>query len=549
VRYTWEQRLIFDANAGDFVFQYVIVETEYLDYANFYTQSDCDTYCYSNVMNPGNDPIAQSFYVSAKDHKDGVFISSVDMYFKNKGDLPIELQIRPMENGYPSSNTVIPGASVMLESEDINISELPNTSNDMTMTRFAFPSPVYLNSGYDYSFVVITDDYAYDFYLSELGKQVLGGTTYISKQPFLGSLFKSQNERTWNAIQDEDIMFKMNMCVFNPVDGSIYLNENKSKISSNVVYDSIEIQSDAIELPSTKMTYKYKGTSNTTGELDDQFTTISPDKKTDLSIRKVVTDANNTNSFDLHVDLHTDNSDVSPMFFQNRQNFVAIENHINSTGLSYDKFTITNTGTGYTENASVTITSNIGYGANAYAEVYEGNVINIIVDNAGTGYVDNAFAIIEGSGTGAEVEIITEVGASGGPSWARYISKTVTLVEGFDAGDLRVFLTANKPAGSNVQVYYKVRNWLDPEKIDDKYWNRMVQKTGEFTYSVDGEQIEYEYRPSLTSNNIVYSTDLATYKTFNQFVIKVTLSSIDTVPSKIPYVYDLRAIALPEDAY
>jgi hypothetical protein len=94
-----------------------------------------------------------------------------------------------------------------------------------------------------------------------------------------------------------------------------------------------------------------------------------------------------------------------------------------------------------------------------------------------------------------------------------------------------------------------VRNWLDPDPIEDKNWVRMIQKTEEFTYSTDGEQIEYEYRPSLTSNNITYSTDTATYKTFNQYVVKITLSSKDTVPSKVPYVYDIRAIALPEDAY
>jgi hypothetical protein len=181
--------------------------------------------------------------------------------------------------------------------------------------------------------------------------------------------------------------------------------------------------------------------------------------------------------------------------------------------------------------------------------VLEGNVINIIVDNSGTGYVGNVFAVIEGDGEGALLDVSTEVATSGGPSLARYISKTITLMDDFDGGDLRIFVTAVKPPGSNVQVYYKVRNWLDPEPIENRNWVKMVQATGEFTYSTDGEQIEFEYRPSLTSNNIVYATDVNTYKTFNQFVIKVVLSSVDTVPSKIPYVYDLRAIALPEDAY
>ena len=110
-------------------------------------------------------------------------------------------------------------------------------------------------------------------------------------------------------------------------------------------------------------------------------------------------------------------------------------------------------------------------------------------------------------------------------------------------------LTAVKPAGSNVQVYYKVHNSNDGELIADKNWVRLVQKTSEFTFSTAGEQIEYEYRPSLTSNTITYSTETATYKSFNQFAIKVVLSSNDTVASKLPYVYDVRAIALPGDIY
>jgi hypothetical protein len=458
-----------------------------------------------------------------------------------------------MVNGQPSSVDIIPGATVILEPEDIVVSETPNVSNSMTYTRFTFPSPVYLNSGFEYSFVVVTDDFGYDYYLSEIGKQVLNGTTYISKQPFLGSLFKSQNQRTWTAVQDEDIMFRINQCQFGPTIGSLQLEEDKIKLakqtSVNVYYDAFEMQSDAIELPSTRVVYNYKGTANATGEMDDTFTFIRPDKRNDLDYRKVINAVNDSNSFKMKVDMTTSNPEVSPIFFQNRQNLVAIENIINNTGLSYDKFTITNLGTNYSSNAAVVISSDIGYGANAYAEVFEGNVINIIVDNAGTGYVDNVSAEIVGDGSGAGVEVITETSPSGGPSLTRYISKTVTLVEGFDAGDLRVFLTAVKPPGCNVQVYYKVRNWLDPNPIESLSWRRMIQQTNEFTYSLDGEQIEYEYRPSLTSNNIVYNTELATYKTFNQYAIKVTLSSVDTVPSKVPYVYDLRAIALPEDAY
>ena len=540
---------------------------ECFNYQYFYTAQDCETQC-SNWTIPvfdcqGNgdyywDPIAQSFYVSTQDHKDGIFVDSVDMFFKSKGSLPIEMQIRPMVNGQPSSNTVIPGASVLVESSRIVTSELPNVSNSQTYTRFTFPSPVYLNSGFEYSFVVITDDFGYDYYLSELGQLPLGSANAdakVYKQPYTGSLFKSQNQRTWTAVQDEDIMFRINQCVFR-ANGVARFNEDKTKLNrvatANTVYDAFELQSDAIEVPSTKLVYGYKTTSNANGSFDSTFTSYNPDRRTDLTERKVIIAPNRVGySFDTRINFSTTNPDVSPVMFHNRQNFVAIENRINNTGLSNEKLIVTNPGSGYTQNAAVEFTSNVGYGANGFAvvNVSTGEVTSIVIDNAGTGYVDDVTLTITGTGTGAEANVITEVGSSGGPALARYITKTITLRDGFDAGDLRVFLTAIKPPGANVQVYYKVRNWLDPDPSENREWERMVQKTSEYTYSLNNEQIEYEYRPSLTSNNITYSTDLATYKTFNQFAMKIVLASDGTVFTKIPYVYDFRAIALPEDAY
>ena len=109
-----------------------------------------------------HDPIAQTFYVDATSHKDGVFLTSVDLFFAKKGGLPVEVQIRPVVNGYPSSNTVIPGATVVKEGQELIISDLPDVANASTNTRFTFPSPVYLNSGYEYAVVVMSDDYDVD---------------------------------------------------------------------------------------------------------------------------------------------------------------------------------------------------------------------------------------------------------------------------------------------------------------------------------------------------------------------------------------------------
>jgi hypothetical protein len=46
-------------------------------------------------------------------------------------------------------------------------------------------------------------------------RDVSGSNRFVSTQPHLGSLFKSQNNTTWNAIQSQDMKFTINGCNFN----------------------------------------------------------------------------------------------------------------------------------------------------------------------------------------------------------------------------------------------------------------------------------------------------------------------------------------------
>ena len=55
---------------------------------------------------------------------------------------------------------------------------------------------------------------------------------------------------------------------------------------------------------------------------------------------------------------------------------------------------------------------------------------------------------------------------------------------------------------------------------------------------------EYEYRPSLTSYSITYTSDTGvTYDSFKKFSIKIVMTSKD--PAIVPKIRDLRIIAVP----
>ena len=131
--------------------------------------------------------------------------------------------------------------------------------------------------------------------------------------------------------------------------------------------------------------------------------------------------------------------------------------------------------------------------------------------------------------------------ASGGNAIAKYISRRVTLTDGFDASDLTVFLTMNKPAGTNVYVYYKILSAYDASSFDDRPWKLMLQTSQTNTVALtDDEMTEYQFDPSTTT--IEYVDGSVTYKTFKIFAIKIVMTSTNT--TRVPRIQDMRAIAM-----
>ena len=57
-----------------------------------------------------------------------------------------------------------------------------------------------------------TDDYT--IYTARLGQTTLDGSRLISKQPYLSSMFKSQNGGTWTPEQNETVKFTLNRASF-----------------------------------------------------------------------------------------------------------------------------------------------------------------------------------------------------------------------------------------------------------------------------------------------------------------------------------------------
>ena len=152
------------------------------------------------------DPLAQSFIV---DEEDGIFITSLDAYFKTKSDtIPVKAEIRNMVNGYPGPK-VLPFAQKWLNPSDVNISD-----DGSTATTFKFNSPIFLKEGVEYAIVLYSDSTDYQAYVARLGEKQINSNRLVSSQPNIGVLFKSANNRSWTAEQMEDLKFTLKKAVF-----------------------------------------------------------------------------------------------------------------------------------------------------------------------------------------------------------------------------------------------------------------------------------------------------------------------------------------------
>lgn len=147
------------------------------------------------------DPIAQSFFVQ---EAEGVFLTKLDTYFSEVGDEhDIWLEVREMVNGYPGPR-VLPFGKLSKKPSAISVSDDASVA-----TTWTFESPIYLAGNAEYCFVIGSDTADHRVFISKLGAEDIATGKVISDQPHMGSMFKGQNNKTWNASQYEDIMFTL----------------------------------------------------------------------------------------------------------------------------------------------------------------------------------------------------------------------------------------------------------------------------------------------------------------------------------------------------
>ena len=191
------------------------------------------------------DPLAQSFQVT---DEGGVFLTSCDIYFKTKDDMeiPMTFQLRTMKDGTPTQK-VIPFSEIVKTPKQIKVSPTGTVA-----TTFEFEAPVYLEgANTEYAICLASWSTKYQVFISRIGESDLLTDEFISQQPYLGSLFKSQNASTWDASQWEDLKFKLRRAefktsgtleIYNPV-----LSEGNGQVAT-LQPNSVNVQARSIRI-------------------------------------------------------------------------------------------------------------------------------------------------------------------------------------------------------------------------------------------------------------------------------------------------------------
>lgn len=450
----------------------------------------------TTTVQTGNayDPVAQSFYVDEITYPDGVFVTSIDLYFKKKSsnaNLKVSVELREMDNGLPTRKT-IGGEIVRKPSSAITVS-----GTAQTPTTFTFLNPVFLLPGNEYCFVAKPEGNSTDFeiFTAELGQLDITNAnlnTRIDKNNALigGILFTSSNDSTWTPRQNLDVKFNMKIAVFSTTSSALAIFENIG-VGTNFTYSTVQTNVEDLVPSQTSINYEIR-TATPTFTLDS-YVPIKNLERIKLPAQKQVSNTINETTYSikslsLRATMSTRSRYISPYIDLTRGNAI------------YEDFEINNLTSNTSISGTVTYVSGsntvTGTGTNFIGEIQGGQYVKfgdqyrIAGDVVNATYMTIVGTFNENNAASQTISIENEENPEGPYiSDSRYISRRVALNDGFEATDLVVYVDVNRPSGTDVKVYYKILNENDADSFDSKLYQEMdlvTTKTtsqNEFLYS------------------------------------------------------------------
>lgn len=523
------------------------------------------------------DPVAQTFYV---DNQYGVYITKVALYFSGKDDnIPVRVEIRPEVNGAPSSNISMISKTVAPADVNLPVNRTDIKSIRAAPTYFEFDEPIFLSPFSGYAICVIAPNTtAYQVYCSEMEKYILGSSTNrILKQPDLGSFFRSQNSRIWEPAQKIDMMYTLYRASFKRGGYVICNNADvpAELLEENPIYTTAGSAEIYVEHPMHGLLVNDKAT--ITGL--DSVASYGGILGTNIMGLRTVTavDASgytfNAGTTATATSIVGGDDVVAARNMQyNIANLYAETIVPNFTSVAVSgKFTSgkpyggvlapTGANTPYNKDLNWTrmtprVNTTFSYPriiANRYNEELPGNLngarsatfkfdlksvnglVSPVLDlqRCSLTMIENIIDK-QSESTNAQqqniaIKFTSESDPSNGSHPAKHITSPITLSE--DAVGLKVMLAANRPPGSEFQLWY--RTAVEGEDITTISW----------TQDVEENEMPVDENPSIFREyTYLIGGDDGALESFSEFQLKIVFRAENS--SKVPTIRDLRAIAL-----
>lgn len=426
------------------------------------------------------EPMSQTFYVDEERYPSGIFVKSVDLYFKTKDtmeSMPVTLQIRPTEAGYPHPSKILPFATSVVYPESIQTSDLIADGNS-NRANFAFSTPVYLLPGTEYAISISTNSLVHTVFTGLIGASILRQTeeaakNYVTKQPMVRSLFKPQNTGNMIKAVNESLVFRLNLCKFQGLGKAVFANMASPEEEANLNINEFRVNSGVVLPEGSRVTYS----ANVGG-------VAFPSIQANTDIRPTIGYVNVTNSDqeesvleELEVFMYSDsNKYVTPVFDVQRSSIMTVSNIIN--------------------NNKVTDRTD---------PLYNGEL-----DPTNEGIIENFRAA------------------------SRYITKKVTLEEGMEAENITVLMSLCNPKGA-LDIVPSIKVFVKAVPIGENadnvgYIELTTEDNGVSASDEDFREVKY--------TNIGNGA-LPRYRTF---CVKICMFGDETGAS-VPKVKNLRIIA------
>ncbi len=481
------------------------------------------------------DPLAQSILL---DNDGGAFITSLDLFFTTKdSNVPVQIQFRKMDQGIPTQE-VIPFSDVTVNATDVNI--------DGSATSFTFESPVYLQDNIEYCFVIMANSNEYRVKVAQIGEEDENGNR-ISKQPYNGVMFKSQNASTWTPDQNRDLTFQLNRAVFDTSTEASLVLANKELPTRALANDPFQTTGGSSEVIVSHRNHGMLDGNSVIIDVEENITSINGIPIAEIEATHVISNVERdrytitcaTNSTGTGIDGNNTVTATQNIAFNTVYPLVQ-EVTLPNTGMVWgikDTTTLTNTlGSSY-----LPIIINDNYAPRSAKVINQGPTPSLFLNGIFSSTKDNLSPVVDmdrcsaiaisnrinnpsataTAGHDVVADYFAETDPVKGSALAKYVTKTVQLDDSSD--QLKVYLDVNRPSFTDIDVYYKVSS--ESATFDSLSW---VPAPMTIPFSDSGEYTEIEY--TIDEND------------FTLFAIKIVFTSQTT--ANIPSVQSLRAIAL-----